>query len=208
MKLRPAYPISTSRLLLRPLTAEDIGALLAYRGDPEVCRYLPFEPMTREVLTTRLAGDLVRREIAREGDALTLGAARIGDGRLVGDVVLFFRSQRHAGGEIGYVFHPDVAGQGFAVEACRAVLDLAFGDLGLHRVVANMDARNHASVRMAERLGMRREAHHRKSEMFKGEWSDLLVYAILDDEWRTHRDHPASPSAKAARDAHGQDASA
>ena len=77
-----------------------------------------------------------------------------------------------------------MAGQGFATEACTAVLDLAFEHLGLHRVVANMDARNTASARLAERLGMRREAHHRSAEMFKGEWSDLLVYAILDREWR------------------------
>jgi RimJ/RimL family protein N-acetyltransferase len=139
------------------------------------------------VLAARLAGDLGRREITREGDAVTLGAERICDGRLIGDVVLFLRSEHHAGGEIGYAFHPDVAGQGFAVEACTAVLDLAFGVLGLHRVVANMDGRNHASMRLAERLGLRREAHHRSAEMFKGEWADLLVYAILDDEWRAGR---------------------
>jgi RimJ/RimL family protein N-acetyltransferase len=183
VELRQAYPITTTRLRLRPLTGADISALLTYRGDPDVCRYLPFEPMTHEVLAARLAGDLGRREIAGEGDAVTLGAERISDGRLIGDVVLFLRSERHAGGEIGYAFHPDVAGQGFAAEACTAVLDLAFGVMGLHRVVANMDARNHASMRLAERLGMRREAHHVSAEMFKGEWADLLVYAILADEW-------------------------
>jgi RimJ/RimL family protein N-acetyltransferase len=187
VELRPAYPITTTRLRLRPLTVEDISALLAYRGDADVCRYLPFEPMTPEVLTSRLAGELGRREITCEGDALTLGAERISDGWLGGDVVLFFRSERHAGGEIGYVFHPGVAGQGFAVEACTAVLDLAFGVLGLHRVIATMDARNHSSMRLAERLGMRGEAHHLSAEMFKGRWSDLLVYAILDDEWRARR---------------------
>jgi RimJ/RimL family protein N-acetyltransferase len=184
VELRPTYPITTTRLRLRPLTVRDIPALLSYRGDPEVCRYLPFEPMTEDVLAARLAGDLGRREISSEGDAVTLGAERVDDGRLVGDVVLFFHSERHAGGEIGYVFHPDVAGQGLATEACTAILDLAFGELGLHRIVAKMDARNHASMRLAERLGMRREAHHVRAEMFKGEWSDLLVYALLHDEWR------------------------
>jgi hypothetical protein len=72
VELRPAYPITTTRLRLRPLTVEDIGALLAYRGDPEVCRFLPFEPMTQEVLASRLAGELGRREITCEGDALTI----------------------------------------------------------------------------------------------------------------------------------------
>jgi RimJ/RimL family protein N-acetyltransferase len=184
MQLQPTYPITTPRLQLRPLTIDDMPALLGYRGDPEVCRYLPFEAMTPEVLSARLASDLGRRKITSEGEALTLGAERRSDGRLVGDVVLFFHSEHHAAGEIGYVFHPEVAGQGFAQEACAAVLDLAFEDLRLHRVVANMDGRNAASARLAERLGMRREAAHLSAEMFKGEWSDLLVYAILDDEWR------------------------
>jgi RimJ/RimL family protein N-acetyltransferase len=67
------------------------------------------------------------------------------------------------------------------------VLDLAFSVLGLHRVIATMDARNHSSMRLAERLGMRREAHQLSAEMFKGGWSDLLVYAIVDDEWRARR---------------------
>ena len=174
------------RLRLRPLGLDDVEDLLAYRGRADVCRYLPFEPMDEQVLAARLAGDLGRREIAAEGQALTLGAELAASGRLVGDVTLFFHSARHAGGEIGYAFHPDIAGQGYATEACTAVLNLAFdksGGLGLHRVLARMDARNSDSARLASRLGMRQEAHHRSSEMFKGEWADIVVYALLDHEW-------------------------
>jgi RimJ/RimL family protein N-acetyltransferase len=186
MELRPSYPITTPRLRLRPLAADDTGELLAYRGRPEVCRYLPFEPMDEQVLTARLASDLGRREIIAEGQGLTLGVELAASRRLVGDVVLFFHSADHAGGEIGYVFHPDVAGQGCAAEACAALLDLAFDSsdgLGLHRLVARMDARNSASARLAFRLGMRQEAHFRSSEMFKGAWADLVIYALLDHEW-------------------------
>jgi RimJ/RimL family protein N-acetyltransferase len=186
MELRPSYPISTSRLRLRPLDLEDTEDLLAYRGRADVCRYLPFEPMDRRVLEARLAGDLGRREITAEGQALTLGAELAASGRLVGDVTLFFHSAKHAAGEIGYAFHPEVAGQGYATEACAAVLNLAFDrfdGLALHRVVARMDARNVASARLAARLGMREEAHHRSSEMFKGEWADVVIYALLDHEW-------------------------
>ncbi|HLK45104.1 MAG TPA: GNAT family protein [Acidimicrobiales bacterium] len=201
MQWRPSCPIVTARLALRPLAEADVEDLLAYRGRPDVCRYLPFEPMDREVLTARLAGDLGRDEITAEGQALTLGVELAGSGRLVGDVVLFVHSARHAGGEIGYVFHPDVAGQGYATEACTALLERAFDGsdgLGLHRVVARMDARNIASERLARRLGMRREAHHRSCEMFKGEWSDLVVYALLAHEWRARRDGPGTAVAAAA----------
>lgn len=183
MELRAEYPIGTERLLLRPLAVTDVGDVLAYRGRADTCRYLPFEPMTREVLLARLHADLSARELTDEGQGLTLGAVRRDTGRLIGDVVLFFRSREHAGGELGYVFHPSVAGQGYATEAAAAMLGLAFGQLGLHRVEARLDARNAPSARLAERLGMRREAHFVRNEWFKGEWSDLLVYAILAEEW-------------------------
>jgi RimJ/RimL family protein N-acetyltransferase len=182
VELSPEYPIATSRLRLRPLSLDDLDDLLAYRGQPDVCRYLPFEPMTPEVLRERLdGGNLARTSIASEGDALTLGADL--DGRVIGDVVLFFHSRVHRAGELGYVFHPAVEGHGYATEACLAVLALAFGELGLHRVTARLDARNVASARLAARLGMRLEAHFVRNEWFKGEWSDELVYAILADEW-------------------------
>ena len=49
------------------------------------------------------------------------------------------------------------------------------------------DARNTGSARVLERLGMRREAHLRENEIFKGVWGDELVYAILEREWRDSR---------------------
>jgi RimJ/RimL family protein N-acetyltransferase len=194
MELRPKYPITTPRLRLRPLTVEDTEELLAYRGRPDVCRYLPFEPMDEQTLTARLAGDLGRREITAEGQGLVVGVELAASGRLVGDIVLFLRSADHAGGEIGYVFHPDVAGQGYAAEACAAVLNLAFDDsdgLGLHRLVARIDVRNTPSARLASRLGMRQEARDRSSEASKGASADVVVYALLAHEWHARSGEPA-----------------
>jgi hypothetical protein len=53
------------------------------------------------------------------------------------------------------------------------------------RVVARIEARNTPSARLAERLGMRREAHLVQNEIFKGEWGDELVFAVLAREWRS-----------------------
>lgn len=103
--------------------------------------------------------------------------------------------REHRGGEIGYVFHPDAGGRGYASEACSALLALAFDELGLHRVTARLDSRNDASARLAARLGMRQEAHLMRNEMFKGEWSDEVVFAMLAEEWPNspaHRTHQAS----------------
>lgn len=195
MHLRPTYPVRTRRLHLRPITEGDLGAMLTYRGDPEVCRYLPFEPMTPEVLRTRLATDWARHELTDGSQALTLGIEERGSGRLVGDVVLFLHSVAHAAGEVGWVLHPDVRGRGYATEAAAALLGLGFGELGLHRVVARLDPRNGASARLAARLGLRHEAHFVRHERVKGEWVDQLVFAMLEDEW------PVSPAAASVREA-------
>jgi len=170
---------------LRPLSAADIDAILAYRSLPEVCRYVPFSPMGREDVLARLRGQWAGHALAREGDALVLGAELAGAGQLIGDVLLSWVSAEHRCGEIGYVFNPAYSGRGYAAEAAHAVLHLAFDDLGLHRVFARLDARNTASARLAARLGMRQEAHLIENEWFKGEWTDELDFALLSREWRS-----------------------
>ncbi len=183
MRLRPDYPISTERLRLRPLGASDADALLAYRSIPEACRWVPFEPMDAAEIAKRLAGHWANTTIDDEGQNLTLGIEVTATGELVGDVILMLHSLEHRSGEIGYILHPAHGGRGYATEAVRTMLGLAFDDLGLRRVVARVDARNADSARLATRLGMRQEAHLLSNEWFKGGWSDELVFAMLDEEW-------------------------
>lgn len=186
--LQPVYPVRTARLLLRPLGTDDIDALLAYRSQAEICRYVPFEPMTREVIEYRLAHMWTNTDLTDEGQALTLGAELAETGELVGDVVLFWHSREHSSGELGYMLNPKYAGRGYATEAAHAMLRLGFDDMGLHRIVARIDERNVASAKLAARLGMRQEARLVHNEWFKGEWSTELDFAMLIDEWPAHRD--------------------
>ena len=86
--------------------------------------------------------------------------------------------------EIGWILAPGAQGHGYATEAARLLLALAFDELGLHRVYAELDPRNTGSVRICERLGMRHEAHHIEHMWLKGEWTDTGVYALLEREWR------------------------
>lgn len=187
--LRPTYPIRSDRLLLRPLTSRDIDALLAYRGREDVCRYVPFEPMTREGITERLTGQWARTELTGEGQSLTLGAEVSQTGELAGDIVLFWHSEEHAGGEIGYVFNPSLGGRGYATEAVTMMLRLGFEELGMHRIIARIDERNDPSVRLARRVGLRQEARLVENEFFKGEWSTELDFAMLAAEWHAAHSH-------------------
>jgi RimJ/RimL family protein N-acetyltransferase len=106
---------------------------------------------------------------------------------LIGDFTLWLESSEHRRGEIGFLVHPDHQGRGHAIEASRELLRLGFEDLGLHRVIGTLEARNGPSARVLERLGMRREAHLVENEWVKGEWQSEVVYAILDREWRAAR---------------------
>jgi RimJ/RimL family protein N-acetyltransferase len=185
--LRPAYPVRSERLLLRPLAVGDAGALHAYRSREDICRYVPFEPMNRDGIIQRIRGMWARAELTDEGQALTLGAEVAETGELAGDVVLFWHSREHAGGEIGYVFDPAFGGRGYATEAANVMLQLGFEGMGLHRIVARIDERNGPSVRLAQRLGMRQEARLVDNEFFKGEWSTELDFAVLAGEWHARQ---------------------
>jgi aminoglycoside 6'-N-acetyltransferase len=178
-----ALPITTARMTLRLHRPDDLEPLRAYYGNPEVARYLPFEPWDDE-----LARESVEKRLQRtgvEGDCTSLGVVAEREGRVIGDVVLWCVDDTRQRAEIGWAFHPDVAGQGYATEAVRAVLDVAFGTYGMQRVFAQLDARNTASARLCERVGMTKEGHLRREWWGKGEWSDALVYGLLREEWQT-----------------------
>ena len=192
LELHPTFPIRTARLLLRPLTAADADALLEYRSLPEVCRYVPFLPMDRAAVAERLAGAWARTEITGEGQGLTLGVQVAETGHLVGDVLLLLHSREHRCAEVGWVQSPHHSGHGYATEAAHAILHLAFDDLKVHRVIARVDARNLASIRLARRLGMRQEAILLENEWFKGGWSDEIDFALLESEWLSQRPEPAA----------------
>lgn len=180
---RPEYPVRTARLLLRPFELTDAELMAEYQSRPDVCRYIPYEPRDADVIRNRISAK-ANDALNDEGDALLLAVVRSSDDVLVGDVMLNWASREHSRGEIGYVFDPRYAGNGYATEAAQTLLSLGFDGLGLHRIIARADARNVASLAVLQRLGMRQEAYLRENEWFKGEWSDEIDYAILASEWR------------------------
>jgi RimJ/RimL family protein N-acetyltransferase len=183
--LRPDYPVHTDRLLLRPLAASDAVAVHAYQSRADVCRYIPYEPRSLEEVTARLhRADVTRSTLDEPGQAIVLAVVRRDDEVLVGDVMLAWTSREHASGEIGYVLNPDYQGHGYATEAANTVLQLGFDGLGLHRIIARIDARNNASAAVLQRIGMRQEAYLRENEWFKDEWTDEIDFGLLASEWR------------------------
>jgi RimJ/RimL family protein N-acetyltransferase len=185
---RVRLPIATDRLTVRSLRPGDESDVLAYRSQADVMRFIPGEPMKPEQVEDFVAQRATVGWVDDKRPVCTLAVEL--DGRVVGDVLIHLAGLDGADGrqaEIGWVFAPDVGGQGYATEAARAITRAAFEDLGVHRVWAQLEPVNTGSARICERLGMRREALFEQGSWFKGGWTDLAVYAIRADEWRAAR---------------------
>lgn len=178
-------PIRTERLTLRLMTAADVDDVHAYQGREDVCRYLLYEARSRDEVADSIEKYAAATTLAVDHDWIEPAIEL--DGRVIGQMYLNLASAENFGAEIGWTLHPDFFGRGYATEAATAVLDLAFGEIGLHRVRAELDPRNDASIALCRRLGMREEAYFVKDLMFRGDWADTGVYAILAEEWAAQR---------------------
>jgi RimJ/RimL family protein N-acetyltransferase len=174
--------IRSERLLLRRLAPRDADALAAYRSDPEVARYQSWETPFSLDDARSLIADLAGADLDGPG-WFQWAVERVGEPGIVGDVgVNLLEDGRQA--ELGYTIAPASQRRGYGREAIARMVDHLLVDRRLHRVSAECDPRNEASVRLLERLGFRREGHRRSSTWSKGEWSDDYLYALLADEWR------------------------
>ena len=178
--------LETDRLILRDFIEDDWAAMAAYWRDPRYQRFYAevddIEGTVWHLVTMFIAG---QHEQPRR--TFQLAIERKDDGRLIGNCGVRVNAPEHREANIGYELNPDEWGQGFATEAATAIVRFGFEELGLHRIWAECNAENLGSVRVLTKLGMRREAHFREQQWFKGRWWDTEIYAILEDEGRGRR---------------------
>ncbi|PCG85249.1 GNAT family N-acetyltransferase [Streptomyces sp. WZ.A104] len=179
--VRIAQPIRTDRLLLRPFTPGDEADMWDFESRPEVARYLFNEPRGREDNARELTDRCTRTSLTQQGDVLVLAVEH--EGRVIGWTQLIWLDAAARQGEFGYVLHPAYQGRGLAGEAAVEMLRIGFERMGLHRIIGRCEARNTASARLMERLGLRKEAEFTDSLIFKGDWGSECVYAMLAAEW-------------------------
>ena len=182
------WPRTAGALALRPPTSDDLDQVLVWRNRPEVTRWLlrtTVDPEAFRKVWLDSVEDPDQHAVVAVLDDVVIGTGSLdvhdGMGQFDGDV------WRRSEGLLGYLIDPAHAGSGHATEIARALLDLAFAELGLHRVTAGCFADNVASWRVMEKLGMRREQHG-VGDSWHAElgWIDGFTYAILAEEW-----HPA-----------------
>ncbi len=132
------------------------------------------DPMTMDQAVERMES-YAKLEFDNEGDVYFLAIQPKHTQELAGEILFKRGSVRGKQGEIGWSLHPDSVGNGYVTEAAHALLKYGFEHFGFHRVCARIDAENVASVNIAERLGMRREAHLMETDYFNDRWGDECV---------------------------------
>jgi RimJ/RimL family protein N-acetyltransferase len=188
--VRPALagPLRTERLTLRAATADDARSTWAYRRLPSVNEWLTGCPADFDGYRAQFS------EPDRLAATVLVTRGHDDDAPVVGDFMLRREdawAQREVAGlardtqaELGWALDPAHAGHGYATEAVRELVRHCFEDLGVRRVTANCFLDNAASVRLMERVGMRRELHAVRESLHRsGRWLDTVGYALLADEW-------------------------
>ncbi len=167
----------TERLILRRYKETDLQDLFQYLSDEKVVEFEPYKPMSLEEARENLKWRIGTEEMI----AVELKSSH----KMIGNVYL---GKREFGAlEIGYVFHKDYWGKGYAAESCRALIQQAFSR-GIHRIYGECDPNNLSSWKLLEALGFQREAHfHQNVYFWKDEqgrpiWKDTYVYAKLDTD--------------------------
>ncbi len=170
-------------LILRELVIEDWPAVHDYASRAEACRYQAWGPNTpdesRAFVESAVASSISSPR-TRYALALTLATS----GRLIGVAELNVRSVAFRIGEISYVVHPELWGEGYATEAATSLLRFGFEVLALHHIYATCDPRNVASGRVLQKCGLVHEGRRRQDMLLRDGWRDSDLYAILEDEWR------------------------
>lgn len=178
-------PIETERLRLRHFQESDLAAFLAYRNDPEVARYQGWESTTPEQGEEFIA-EMRTSEPGTPENWFQFALALKIDDQLIGDIGLRIQDNGRQG-MVGYTLTRNAQGQGYMTEALIAVVELAFQQFNLHRIIALVDPLNTASWKLLERIGFRREGHFVEHWWNKGRWVDDYQYAMLQSEWQAKK---------------------
>lgn len=173
--------VESERLRLRPIRLDDAPAMFAYASDPEVLKYLWWEPHTQLSQSEEAIRDrfLTRPSLGvPEAYAIVWKA----NDQMIGTIDVH---TVHFGdvGVLGYVIHKDYWGKGVMSEALKLIVPVLFHHCGFYRVEINHSADNIASGKVIEHAGFVLEGRFRQRKVERdGHRSDYLYYGLLKDD--------------------------
>ena len=173
--------LETKDLILRKPAMKDAEDIFRYASDPEVARYVLWDPH-RTVRETRQCIRDLRHRI-RAGYPSSWAVVLRSTGTVIGTIGFVSYSVQNRSAELGYSFSRSFWNRGYATQALQAVIDSVFTSLPLNRLEAQHDVRNPASGRVMQKCGLRQEGVLRGRILNKGEYVDTVLYAILRSDW-------------------------
>ena len=178
------WPLRTPRACLRPVTPEDVDAILVYRSRPDVAEFLSRGPLDRDGVVQRIAGDIAAGE--PDHPEPRLGLVIEVDGVVVGDALVRLEPDDNGmrTAVLGYTVHPDWAGRGLATEVAAELVRMCFTELRVAMVQADVFVPHRGSQRVLEKAGLRRIAEKAAGSEGNGRPRlDDYVYAVTAAEW-------------------------
>ena len=165
----------TQTVSLRPIERDDVAAIHSWDSRERWPDVSP-KPWTGRTLTALLA------EFDNgkwSGSDTAVAFAVEADGRLVGTTSLWSIDAHNRNGHLGVALDPAARGQGYGSAACRALLEYAFVDRGLHRVQLECLATNEAAIRTYKAVGFVEEGRLRESAWVRGVFVDEVIMSLL-----------------------------
>lgn len=183
-------PIRTERLILRPSRLGDAEAAYQRRSLPEVARYQTWEMPYALEQAERIMAELVAMDGPADGKgwSLTVVDAAAPE-RIMGDLYVEIKWGGRSA-EVGYTFHPDYWGRGYATEATQAVIRYLFTEFGVTRVEGSLHPDNPPSARVLEACGLSFEGLTRQSFWVGDECSDDWLYGMTRTDWEAWSNRP------------------
>ncbi|MEW5249666.1 GNAT family N-acetyltransferase [Microbulbifer discodermiae] len=157
----------------------DLPELQEIFGDADVVRFMALSCLTNRKQTQRFLNSILQGFAS--GTLYQWGLEY--RGRIIGSCTLAAIDRSHRRAEIGFALARRFQGRGLMAEAVPLVLDFAFKQLALHRVEADVDPRNKASLALLEKLGFRREGLLRERFTDEEGFQDSLMLGLLSREW-------------------------
>ena len=181
-KLNETPILETERLFLRKFRMEDAADVFAYCSDPETARYVTWDAHRTEADSRRFLEWVLNRYQAGEaGDWAIMDRQ---NGRIIGSIGIVNIETAHRCCEIGYVIGRPYWGHGYTAEALERLVRFLFEECGMNRIQAKCCQENHGSARVLEKAGFQYEGLLRERMFMKNRFWDLMVYSLLDREWR------------------------
>ncbi len=173
----------TERLLIREFKPSDQDSVYEYMSNPEVAKYMRFEPHTPDHSKNYIEQAISKQNKENRTD-FKLAIVHIKENKVIGGCRINKETDIQA--HIGYLLNQKYWGYGYATEVAKALVTVGFSELDVHRIYALCVPDNVGSWRVLEKVGLVREGRLRESILSQGKYCDAFMYGILQHEWETN----------------------